>query len=159
MNNCIIFPTKYKEIKNFKTVVYLIALNPIEIACELENKISSGISLDGIFIGDDSICTEDKLESDLDDVISDQMKKEYCHNYYFPFGEIDAEMNIITNSIPLLSSTLIGESCGYEKKDGSYWIAKFENLDDIGKNLVEAMKLIYTQPDIEIKLLTFIEEV
>ena len=159
MNNCVIFPTKYKQIVNFKTLVYLVVLNPIEIACELENKITTNISLNGEFVGDDSICIDNKLESNLDEMISDQIKKKYCRNYYFPYDEIDSEMNIMTTSIPLLSSMLIGESYGYEKQDGSYWIAKFENIDDMGKNLIDAIKLIYTQSDIEIKLLTFIEEI
>ena len=159
MSNCVNFPSGLNEITSSKTMVFLVVLNPIDIACEITDNVYNTINFSGTFLGDENTKTKSNMESCIDDMIVDQIKKEHTHNYYFPDLEMDDDLGIFTQSLPLLSTTLIGTSNrAYEYSDGTFWICDKNNLNEHGNNLYNTLKDFYMDSDSEIKILTFLED-
>lgn len=137
---------------NGKTLVYLVAFQPLNTKNQLDNV---SIKMPGLFLSDDvssKQCVDYNMS--IDGLVEQQKKEDELDKFYFPNISSEDDIRRYT-SINLISCICIGWSnLTYEySESGSFWNASFTHLSDEGKRLYYSMKKLHNSK--EIRILTF----
>jgi hypothetical protein len=149
-NGFVHFPIPGKiidRIDGVKTLVYLVAFDPIDFTNKPYILSNNKLTLQGTLVSDDISIRKRQLDQSLDfeELISQQILNNEFESRYFPDGE---------NSIPLTTSICIGwNENSFEFKDGMPWICTFRDLTHEGQKLYYSIKKLHNNK--EIRILTF----
>lgn len=147
-NGFVKFPYKDVAKENGKTLIYLVAFEPINISSLLSNV---NITLSGFYSDDVVSRPKIDLNQEIDDFIDSQLNHNDYDRIYFPDMNIDDYTDI--KSIDLISSVCIGwDNYTYNCGD-RMWVCRFKDLTNQGQKLYFSLKKLHNNK--EIRILTF----
>lgn len=161
------FPANQNDvilIDDGKTTINLIVFDPRESPEYMSEESNTHLVLDGVFVSD-NVITRPSLDEykdlSVDELVSSEIASNNYTELYFPNFNSDLfQSSDISKylSIPLLCSIMLGKcNMTFERNEGGFWNASFEDLTDDGKNVFHLMRKLY--PDKEIRLLTFVDDI
>ena len=131
-----------------KTLVYLVAFDPIDLTNVAYELSKTKLTIPGNFVSDDISFIKRKHPdylSELDDFIKEHLKEGEFVKKYFPNKEL---------SRPFTTSILVGWfDQTIETKNGDQWYANFRDLTNEGQKLYYSIKKLHNNK--EIRILTF----
>lgn len=137
------------RIDGFKTFIYLVAFDSVDITNNPYILSNVRLNLQGTLVSDDVTFRKRFAHNTLEEIVEEQLENNYFENRYFP--NIDGENQY---SIPLTTCICLGwNENSYEFKDGTQWVCTFRDLTMEGQKLYYSIKKLHNNKDV--RILTF----
>ena len=137
------------RIDSFKTFIYLVAFETLDLTNIPYDLSNCRLNLQGTLVSDDVTFRKRFSHNTLDEMVEEQLDNNEFETRYFPNS--DGENQI---SIPLTTSICLGWSDNsYQFKDGSDWVCTFRDLTNEGQKLYYSIKKLHNNK--EVRIFTF----
>ena len=137
------------RIDGFKTFIYLVAFETLDLTNVPYILSNCRLNLQGTLVSDDVTFRKRFTHNTLDELVEEQLDNNEFEIRYFP--NVDDE---IQSSIPLTTCICLGWSeNSYQFKNSADWVCSFRDLTNEGQKLYYSIKKLHNNK--EVRIFTF----
>lgn len=137
------------RIEGFKTFIYLVAFETLDLTNVPYILSNCRLNLQGTLVSDDVTFRKRFTHNNLDELVEEQLDNNEFEIRYFP--NVDDE---IQSSIPLTTCICLGWSeNSYQFKNSADWVCSFRDLTNEGQKLYYSIKKLHNNK--EVRIFTF----